>query len=112
MAPTLRESDSLLFFPFSIMSNDSTAAAPAETSSKPLAKRQFGNISVTIFGREVIRPDGTKFVAKDFVLQKSWKDKQGQWQDQSIRLHARDILAVQEALTQTFIDSFDAGEDE
>ena len=47
------------------------------------------------------------FTAKDFVLQKSWKDKQGAWQDQSISLKGREILAVQQALTAAFIDSFD-----
>lgn len=47
-------------------------------------------------------------------FQKSWKDKQGTWQDQSISLKGREILAVQEALTAAFIDSFDAleGDDE
>jgi hypothetical protein len=92
----------------------STVSAPAEpaVSNKPIAKRQFGSISVTIFGREVTRPDGGKFTAKDFVLQKSWKDKQGQWQDQSIRLQTRDILAVQEALTQAFIDSYETDDED
>jgi hypothetical protein len=52
------------------MSTSATAAKPARVPTKPIAKRQFGNISVSVFGREVTRPDGTTFVAKDFVLQK------------------------------------------
>jgi hypothetical protein len=94
------------------MSTAAVPAKPAGASQKPLVKRQFGNISVAIFGREVSRPDGSTFTAKDFVLQKSWKDKQGNWQDQSIRLRPHDILAVQQALTQAFIDSYDRDDDE
>jgi hypothetical protein len=41
-------------------------------------------------------------------FQKSWKDKDGKWQDQSISLSAREILAVTQALTSAYIDSFDA----
>jgi hypothetical protein len=94
------------------MSNAATAAKPASLSNKPIAKRQFGQISVAVFTRQVSKPDGTIFTAKDFVLQKSWKDKQGQWQDQSISLQARDILAVQQALAMAFADSYAAGDDE
>jgi hypothetical protein len=90
----------------------STAVAAKPASLKPLVKRQFGNISVAIFGREVHRADGTTFTAKDFVLQRSWKDqKTGEWQDQSIRLRQHDILAVQQALTQAFIDSYEKDDD-
>ena len=46
-------------------------------------------------------------------FQKSWKDKQGDWQDQSISLQARDILAVQQALAMAYVDSFESdGDDE
>jgi hypothetical protein len=91
-----------------------TVAADKSSGAKPIVKKQFGNISVAVFAREVSKPDGTLFTAKDFVLQKSWKDKQGAWQDQSISLKGREILAVQEALTAAFVDSFDAteGDDE
>ena len=94
------------------MSSTATAAKPARLSNKPLVKRQFGNISVAVFGREVSRPDGTTFTAKDYVLQKSWKDKQGNWQDQSISLMAREILAVQQALALAFVDSYQNSDEE
>lgn len=94
------------------MSTAPTAAKPAITSNKPLVKRQFGNISVAVFGREVSRPDGTVFTARDYVLQKSWKDKQGNWQNQSVSLQAREILAAQQALVMAFVDSYEADEEE
>jgi hypothetical protein len=47
------------------------------------------------------------------VLEKSWKDRQGNWQDQSITLKAREILAVQKALDEAFVESYDdAGSDD
>jgi hypothetical protein len=94
------------------MSDTATAAKPARHSNKPIAKRQFGTISVAVFGREVSKPDGTIYTAKDFVLQKSWKDKKGDWQNQSISFQARDILAVQQALVMAFVDSYENGDDE
>lgn len=76
------------------MTNAATAAKPASVSNKPIVKRQLGNISVAVFARDVSASDGTTFSARNFVLQKSWKDKDGKWQDQSINLNAREILAV------------------
>ena len=83
-----------LFFPTFFMTTP-VAAKPAGT--KPIVKKQLGNISVAVFAREVSKSDGTMFTAKDFVLQKSWKDKQDVWQDQSISLKRNEILAVQQA---------------
>jgi hypothetical protein len=94
------------------MSPTATAAKTALPSQKPLVKRQFGNISVAVFGREVKRPDGTTFTAKDYVLQKSWIDKQGNWQNHSITLQPRDILAAQQALVMAFVDTYDADDAE
>jgi hypothetical protein len=87
-------------------------AAVPKLSNKPIAKRQFGNISVAVFGREVSRPDGTVFTAKDYVLQKSWKDKNDVWQNHSISFLPREILAVQQALVMAFVDSHENGDDE
>lgn len=84
-----------------------TPVAAKPTGAKPIVKKQLGNISVAVFAREVSKSDGTMFTAKDFVLQKSWKDKQDAWQDQSICLKRNEILAVQQALSAAFVESFD-----
>jgi hypothetical protein len=88
------------------------AVADKPAAHKPLVKKQLGNVSVAVFAREVSSADGKTFTAKDFVLQKSYKDKQGQWQDQSISFKAREILAVQEALTAAYVESFDTDDEE
>lgn len=85
----------------------STPATPAAVSNKPIVKRQLGNISVAVFTRDVSAKDGTTFTAKNFVVQKSWKDKDGNWQDQSISLNSREILAVQKALDAAYVESYD-----
>lgn len=93
------------YFPTCSMTTP-VAAKPA--GSKPVVKVQLGNISVAVFAREVSKPDGTIFTAKDYVLQRSWRDRQsGQWQDQSLSLRRGDILAVQQALAKAFVDSYD-----
>lgn len=94
------------------MSSSAPAEMPAATSTKPIAKVQLGNISVTVFPHEVQTANGRTFTAKNFVLQKSWKDKDGNWQDQSISLKSREILAVQKALDEAFVESYSADDDE
>ena len=94
------------------MSNAAPAAQPAAVSNKPIVKRQLGNISVAVFTRDVSKSDGTTFTAKNFVLQKSWKDKDGKWQDHSISLNSREILAVQKALDAAYVESYDHLNDE
>ena len=85
----------------------STAVAKSPVGNKPIVKKQLGNISVAVFAREVSTPDGKTYTTKDYVLQKSWKDKQGDWQDQSINLKPREILAVPKALDEAFVESYD-----
>lgn len=97
--------------------SDTTVAKPSATpaaknTKSPIAKRKFGNISVAVFAREVSRSDGSVFTAKDFVLQKSWKDKDDQWQNQSITFNPRELFAVQQALSIAFIESYDQGIDQ
>lgn len=93
------------------MINSAAAETNPTVSNKPIVKRQLGNISVSVFPHEVQTASGSKFTAKNFVLQKSWKDNDGNWQDQSISLKSREILAVQKALDEAFVESYSA-EDE
>jgi hypothetical protein len=94
------------------MSSSVTAEAPVAASNKPIVKKQLGNISVSVFTHEVQTSSGSTFTAKNFVLQKSWKDKDGNWQEQSISLKSREILAVQNALDEAFVESYGADDDE
>jgi hypothetical protein len=88
------------------------AVAEKPAGLKPVVKKQFGSISVAVFEREVTKADGTTFTAKDYVLQKSYKDKAGEWKDQSISFKGRELLAVQEALSAAYVESFSTDDEE
>ena len=90
----------------------SNTLPPSNGKQRPLVKRSFGNISVAVFEREVSQSDGTSFKAKDFVLQKIWKDKNDLWQKQSITFKPRELFAIQQALSTAFIESYDQEMDE
>jgi len=89
------------------MTSPAATAKPARVSTKPIAKRQFGNISVSVFAHDVSRRNGETFTAKDYVLQKSYKDSNGDWQTQSLTLKSREIIATQQALVMAFVDSYE-----
>src|SRR5262245_12024255 len=105
---------SLYFFSINPMATTATPMqkpAPATNAHKPTVNKRLGNISVAVFTRDVNTADGKTFKAKDYVLQKSWKDNAGNWHDQSINLKQREILAVQKALDEAFVESYDSSSD-
>ena len=90
----------------------STAVAAKQVDAKPIVKKQLGNTSIAVFARKVSRSDGTKYTARDVVLQKSRKDALGNWQGQTIYLKARDILTVHKTPDQAFVESYESQNDE
>jgi hypothetical protein len=94
------------------MSDAATADEPAAVSNKPIVKRQLDNISVAVFTRDVSKPDGTTFTAKDFVVQKSWKDKDGKWQDRSISLKSSEVRALRKVLDDAYFASLSHSSDD
>jgi len=92
------------------MADTAVAQPPASTLPKsgkqPLIKKKLGNISVAVFSEEVSGKDGDVFTAYSFSLQKSWKDKSGNWQNHTISLKRREILQVQAALGEAFVASY------
>ena len=75
-------------------------------SDAPIIKHQFGNVSVAVFRREVSRADGSTFIANDFAVQKSWKDKDGEWNQASVSLDRDEAPRAIEALRAAYVDSF------
>lgn len=75
-------------------------------SDTPVIKHQLGNISVAVFRREVSRTDGSTFIVNDFAVQKSWKDKEGAWQQASVSLDRDEAPRVIEAIRAAYVDSF------
>ena len=61
----------------------------------PIIKvRGDGGFSVAVFADMKKRDDGTEYVSYSAVLQKSWKDKNDQWQQQSVSMFDNNLPAV------------------
>lgn len=61
----------------------------------PIIKiRGDGGFSVAVFADNKKRNDGTEYVSYSAVLQKSWKDQNDQWQQQSVSMFDNNLPAV------------------
>lgn len=56
--------------------------------------RGDGGFSVAVFADNRKRDDGTEYVSYSAVLQKSWKDKNDQWQQQSVSMFDNNLAGV------------------
>ena len=61
----------------------------------PIIKvRGDGGFSVAVFADMRKRNDGTEYVSYSAVLQKSWKDQNDQWQQQSVSMFDNNLAGV------------------
>ena len=60
-------------------------------NQKPIYKERAGSISIAVFENEGKTKEGQKYVFKTVNLQKSYKDKKGEWQNLSLSLRSDDI---------------------
>lgn len=56
--------------------------------------RTDGGFSVAVFADNKKRSDGTEYVGYSAVLQKSWKDQNDQWQQQSVSMFDNNLAGV------------------
>jgi len=70
--------------------------------NKPTYKENAGAIQISVFENEGKTKDGKDFVFKTVNLQKSYKDKKGEWQNQNISLRVDDISRVIMLLDMAF----------
>ena len=76
-------------------------------SQGPVFKKRFGNISVALFSEEKSTTDGKIFTSQNISLEKSWKDKDGEYQSSKVYLDPRDVLAVTQGLHLAYVASFE-----
>ena len=67
----------------------------------PIKKVRYGGICVSIWRDEQIGRQGQRFSIDSAVLDRSYKDEQGQWQ-RTHSLKANDIFKAIEALREAF----------
>ena len=60
-------------------------------NQKPIYKERAGSISIAVFENEGKTKEGQQYVFKTVNLQKSYKDKKGEWQNLSLSLRSDDI---------------------
>lgn len=57
----------------------------------PIYKQKAGTISVAVFENKGKGKDGKEYVFKTVNLQRSYKDKDGEWQNQDVSLRSDEI---------------------
>lgn len=66
-----------------------------EDKKTPVIKVRGDNgFSVAVFADNKKREDGTEYVSYSAVLQKSWKDKNNQWQQQTVSMFDNNLSSV------------------
>ena len=63
--------------------------------------RGDGGFSVAVFADNKKRDDGTEYISYSAILQKSWKDKNGQWQQQSVSMFDNNVAGTATLLLKT-----------
>jgi len=69
----------------------------SETTNKPVDKVRFGSVEVCLWEKESTGNDGKPFMSQTFSFQKSYKDKEGNWQNTQV-FQLNDILRLEHAL--------------
>lgn len=76
----------------------------SEEKKQPIYKiRINGGFSVAIFADTKTRQDGSSYIVYSAVLQKSWKDSNDEWKQQSVSMFDNNIMEIVGGLTQAFM---------
>lgn len=83
------------------MAKQPSPTAPSNAGSKqPEATFRYGACSASVFVNEATRKDGSTFLARRVVLQRSYQDDQGRWQTTSsfdVNDVPKAVLALEDA---------------
>jgi len=70
--------------------------------NQPIYKEKAGAVSISVFENEGKNKEGQKYVFKTVNLQKSYKDKEGKWQNKDVSLRIDDIPRAVMLLQKAF----------
>lgn len=80
----------------------------------PIFKLRSGNIQASVFFNEGKDKEGNKFTYESIVLQRSYLDKDKNWQNDSINMRKNDIIKLEcvlgELKRKLFLGSKDKGD--
>jgi hypothetical protein len=74
-------------------------------AEKPKNKFKAGSVSITEFTNKVKLKDGKEFEVSNFVVQRSYKDKQDKW-DYTNSFRKEDLIKLSVVLNETIKNSF------
>ena len=63
-------------------------------SNTPIIKKRSGSFSVAVFEETKQSKSGDSYISHNVVLQKSYKDQNGEWQRQTINLFENNVAEV------------------
>jgi hypothetical protein len=87
----------------------STPEPESTGSDKPVSRVQYGTVSAAVFSQQRERTDGEEFTDYTISLRRSYRDKEGQWQNNSITFFRREVLAAAQALIEAYKESYRLG---
>lgn len=73
-------------------------------ANTPVIKKRSGSFSVAVFEETKQNKSGDSYISHSVVLQKSYKDQNGEWQRQTINLFENNVAEVALLLQATAID--------
>lgn len=73
-------------------------------ANTPVIKKRSGSFSVAVFEETKQSKSGDSYISHSVVLQKSYKDQNGEWQRQTINLFENNVAEVALLLQATAID--------
>ena len=72
--------------------------------ANPIYKQKAGTVSVAVFENKGKGKDGKEYVFKTVNLQRSYKDKNGDWQNQDLSLRSDEIPKAVMLLDMAFAE--------
>lgn len=73
-------------------------------ANTPIIKKRSGSFSVAVFEETKQSKTGDSYISHSVVLQKSYKDQNGEWQRQTINLFENNVAEVALLLQATAIE--------
>lgn len=73
-------------------------------ANTPIIKKRSGSFSVAVFEETKQSKTGDSYISHNVVLQKSYKDQNGEWQRQTINMFENNVAEVALLLQATAIE--------
>ena len=73
-------------------------------ANQPIIKKRYGRNSIAIFRDEKVTDSGEIRTSFSCSVQRSYKDKNGEWKETTLNCFVEDLLPLSTMLEQSYID--------